>query len=450
MRVASRIAPRLNANSITSSVVQAEFSKSYAVAIWIAVIGIFLPPTPIEFGGATFTPARIVVCCLLIPALATLLKNGRRWVASDFFAITTAAWMIVSSVLNGGFRLYVCAEALDLLGPYLIGRAFFLGSTNLDTFSRVFRIAAIIVIALALLDTISGRYITLETFGASPASTQGIQPTNNVQVDPRYFRATSVFPNFISFGTFCAAAAAIFFYSERTTFRRIFFVCLSFFGCVLSLSSGPLLGFGIVAATICFDRVLERYPWRWKLLLAIVVVLLCAVFTVSNNPILWAIAHLTFNPATGYWRYTIWNLVFELLSYSPWVGFGLITFRGDEWWWFMLSLGIDCVWLVEAMRYGIPCVVLLAFTILLPFFKKSFERTRHLDEVRRGFSLAVSVFVLVGLTVHFWDTAWIFFFLCVGIRASFGERSTVRRRMRMRATLTSMERRGAAAANLSY
>ena len=152
MRVPSRIAPRLNVNSITSSVIPTEFSKSYAVAIWIAVIGIFLPPTPIEFGGATFTPARIVVCCLLIPALATLLKNGRRWVASDYFAITTAAWMIVSSVLNGGFRLYVCAEALDLLGAYLIGRAFFLGSTNLDTFSRVFRIAAIIVIALALLE----------------------------------------------------------------------------------------------------------------------------------------------------------------------------------------------------------------------------------------------------------------------------------------------------------
>jgi hypothetical protein len=116
----------------------------------------------------------------------------------------------------------------------------------------------------------------------------------------------------------------------------------------------------------------------------------------------------------------------------------------------MLSLGIDCVWLVEAMRYGIPCVVLLALTILSPFFKKALEQTQHLDRVRRGFSLAVLTFVLVGLTVHFWDTAWIFFFLCVGIRASFGERSTVNRGKRAGAAAVTRKRRAVAAANLSY
>src|SRR5262245_58491562 len=67
---------------------------SHAFCIWIVLIGIFLPPIPIPFGGVTFTPARIVVCLMLAPALVTLANANRRWIATDFFAITAAILML--------------------------------------------------------------------------------------------------------------------------------------------------------------------------------------------------------------------------------------------------------------------------------------------------------------------------------------------------------------------
>jgi hypothetical protein len=398
--------------------------RSHSFVIWIALIGIVLPPIPIPLGELTFTPARMIVILLLAPALATLLSGHRRPVASDFFAVAAAAWMLGSSALSGGFRLYVGAEVLDFLGAYIIGRAFFLGPANLQTFSRAFKFVVIVVIAFGALDAVSGRQITLEIFGIGPQSLN-FQPMETLQLDTRN-RATSVFPTSILFGTFCAAAAAIFLYSERTIFSRIFFVSLSLFGCALSQSSGPLLASLIVAASYCYDRILKQYPWRWKLLALIVAGATAVTFLVSNSPVAWIITHLTLNPATGFWRYTIWDISMNLISASPWIGYGLIEFKGEGWTWWMLSLGVDCVWLVEAIRYGLPCVLLLGLTIFAPFFRRNINQSKNLGEIRTGFGLAVTTLALIGLTVHFWDSAWLFFFVCVGIRATFAERATGR------------------------
>jgi hypothetical protein len=417
--------------------------RSHSFVIWIALIGIFLPPVPILVGGATFTPARIVVSLLLAPALVSLLNNSRRWVASDFFGIAAATWMLGSSSLNGGFKLYVGAEALDFLGGYFIGRAFFLGPTNLQTFSRALKFVVVSVVALAVLDAATGRQITLESLGIKP-HTQNLQPMETLLLDSRN-RAASVFPTSILYGAFCAASAAIFFYSERTNISRIIYVGVSLFGCALSQSSAPLLGSVIVAASVCYDRVLKQYPWRWKVLALIVAGVTSLAFLVSNNPIVWIITHLTLNPATGFWRYTIWDICLNLISLSPWVGYGLTEFKGHGWTWWMLSLGVDCVWLVEALRYGLPCVLLLGLTIFSPFLRRNLNQRRNPAEMRTGLSLAIITLVLIGLTVHFWDSAWLFFFLCVGIRASFAERTTGRSLNRRVATLANMDGRELAA-----
>jgi hypothetical protein len=63
----------------------------------------------------------------------------------------------------------------------------------------------------------------------------------------------------------CVAAAAIFLYLERNI-RRVLYVSLGFLGCALSLSSGPLMGLGVITAIFSYDRILKQNPWRWKAL----------------------------------------------------------------------------------------------------------------------------------------------------------------------------------------
>ena len=74
-------------------------------------------------GGLVFTPARLTVSLFFIPALLVLFKSGRNWISPDFFAITTAGWIMLAALLNGGYQAYVGAEALEFIGAYFIGRA---------------------------------------------------------------------------------------------------------------------------------------------------------------------------------------------------------------------------------------------------------------------------------------------------------------------------------------
>jgi hypothetical protein len=43
--------------------------------------------------------------------------------------------------------------------------------------------------------------------------------------------------------------------------------------------------------------------------------------------------------------------------------------------------------------------------------------------LRTGFSVVLTMFVFLGLTVHFWASIWLFWALCIGIRASIAEYS---------------------------
>lgn len=99
--------------------------RLHSLLAWVTLIGIFSPPISISLGDVHFTPGRLVIVLLLIPAIATLLKGGRKGVATDFFAVAFATWMLLSSAFNGGFTLYVAAQALEFFGAYLVGRAFF-------------------------------------------------------------------------------------------------------------------------------------------------------------------------------------------------------------------------------------------------------------------------------------------------------------------------------------
>jgi hypothetical protein len=388
----------------------------HSLATWILLIGICSPAILISLGAINVTPGRIVAVLLLLPALGILLKSGRTRVASDFFAVALAIWMLASSASNGGFRPYVGAEALEFLGCYLAGRAFIFGPSNLQIFVIALTRIMVVIVALALLDTLSGRHIILDTLGISSADSQYI--TAN---DYRFglVRASSVFEGAEHFGTICVAAASIFFYAKRGI-QRIVWVGLSFLGCALSLSSGPFMGFGVVTAAFFYDRILKRQSWRWKALLTVTAGLLLIVYLASNDPLSWILVHLTLNPQTGFVRLGMWDAMLPLVESSPFVGLGYIDFgRSGS----VYTISVDCIWLVEALHYGLPAVILLSLTMFSPLFTR--RRLSISDpskyNVRTGFSLAIVMMGLVGLTVHYWDAPWLFLSLCVGIRASLAE-----------------------------
>jgi hypothetical protein len=274
-------------------------------------------------------------------------------------------------------------------------------------FIRALRPITAVLIALALLDTLSGRYITLDSFGVPNFLAQRFG----------WVRAASVFEGAEHYGTFCVAAASIFLYSERGL-RRVFYVGLSFFGCALSLSSGPFLGLCIVLAVFSYDRILKRHAWRWKALLIIMAGFIIAISAISSHPVEWILMHLTLDPQTGFFRIETWNAALPLIGQSLFIGHGIVQ-HGNSANEQMFLRSVDSVWLVEALRYGLPAVILLIMTMFSPLIRRT--SAFGMSNVQTGLTLSIITIAAIGLTVHFWDATWLFLNLCVGIRASLTE-----------------------------
>jgi len=181
------------------------------------------------------------------------------------------------------------------------------------------------------------------------------------------------------------------------------------------------MGMLIVIAVFLYDGIMTQYPWRWKLLIATVAGFISIVFMISNNPIAWLIVHATLNPQTGFWRIGTWNHAVPIIQQSPLLGHGMnsLVQSGNA----QLFLhSIDCLYLVEALRYGIPAVVLLLLTMLWPFLTKTGSTTNpKINHFRSGISVAIISMGLIGITVHFWDSLWLLLNLLMGIRASLAE-----------------------------
>jgi O-Antigen ligase len=384
------------------------------IVAWLILVGIFTPYIQMDIGGLVFTPARLTATIFFLPAIVILLKSGRNWKSPDFFAIATAGWIIIASFFNEGFQAYVGAQALEFLGAYLMGRAFFFGRPGLELFNRIFKAVAFVVILLGFLDTLAGYPVTLTLLGLT-----------QFQVDYRngVLRADSVFSVAELFGTFCVVATVLFWYCERNTTTRIFFVVLSICGTVASLSSGPLLGLVISLAVFSYDAILNKIVWRWKLLVMGVLGLILAAYLYSNDPIAAIVGHLTLNPETGNFRINTWTLGLDLVSEHPIVGRGLASLEdASDLVKLFVGQSVDALWLVLMLRYGVPVVVLLLLTIFIPMFGTyRSANDPYLTRARTGFSLAVILMAVIGITVHYWDAIWIFFGICIGIRASFVE-----------------------------
>jgi hypothetical protein len=407
-------------------------SKSYPLVTWVLLVGIFFPSVSVTLGGVTLLPGRATVLLLLLPALIVYFGEGRKRLASDYLALAISCSMIFSSGLNDGFRPYVLAESLEFLGAYMIGRAFFFGAPALGAFTGVFKSITVVIIAMALLDTLSGRNVTQEVMGI-----KGVEPIWLQEQGYRLglVRARSTFEGYELYGTFCVAAVAIFLYFERKGLTRRLWVGLAVLGTLLSLSSGPFLGLAIVISAFCYDRVFKHYAYRWQALIILSLVFVFAVFLISNNPLGWMVRNLTLDPQTGYFRIAEWEHAVAEIAKSPWIGFGLTDWKGrarDDFMLFVGEQGVDCVWLVEALRYGYP-VVILFFSLLVATLqrpKRPSAVNQNMANMSTGLSSAIVNMSLIGLTVHFWDSVWIFFSLCIGIRSSLTESNSHPQRSR--------------------
>jgi len=391
---------------------------------WLLVISVATPSAMTLFlGGVKFTPARAIITCLLVPALFELFRKDRLRGGADLFAVVASVLMVcVTLQTDPQSWSSALALVLEFTGSYFVARAYIYGPLALRSFTQALKPIAAVVIGLAFLEHVAGSLITHNTI----AAIWGLPPANSPEFRYGVMRASATFPHPILYGTFCAIAGAIFLYSERGV-NRILFVGLAFFGCVLSMSSAPLMSFFIAIGVCIYDVMLRRFSWRWRAMGLSLTAMLIVIYCATNKPISWVVAHLTLDPATGYFRVATWDVAFHYIGLSPYVGYGFEAFadRDD----FFGNASVDSVWLTMALRFGIPFIILVFVMNVLAFRrsgptvgprKNGLRKDSH-DYMYTGFTLVVILFMFTGLTVHYWNNIWMFWGICIGIRASLRE-----------------------------
>src|SRR5947207_1200432 len=266
--------------------------------------------------------------------------------------------MIGSRIPEDGLNPSAVASVIELFGGYILGRAYFYGPHALKRFLRIFKIITFFVISIAVLDPLFGENVV-----------QAV--ANMIMTNPFYIpqyrlgivRAVSTLEMYEQYGTFCVAAASIFLFLENKATKYLW-AGFCFFGCVLALSSGPLLAFVMMISFFVYDRLLGRFALRWKLVTAIFTMFLLVVFSAAGKPLSWLVTHFPLDPETGYFRIYVCDYVTQQISLSPLTGYGFGPIGNDE---FLSVTTVDNVWLVCAARYGIPMIVFFLLANLASF-----------------------------------------------------------------------------------
>lgn len=393
------------------------------LVVWAALVGLFTPKTlGLYVAGLFFSPGRIALALLLVPSLATFFRrrSRRRLLGADLAMFALSIWMLGGPLFQEHSTLEASlatsgSEVLELLGAYLVGRAYISTRSALEYFTQALAATTIVITGLAVLDTISGHAFIYDL----TAGWSGV-PHFWAMARSGFVRAQSTLDHPILFGAFEATCITIFLHIRIA--RHLFYTCIAAFGLLLSLSSGPLLACVTMVGSYWYGRLLNNYPWRWTLYWSVVGALFLAVFLLANSPIGWIIDHLTFDAQNGYFRLASWYASFDQIAESPWIGFFKQKYGND-----FLDTTVDCVWLVCALIYGLPTIALLLLANLASFRRTPSRRLQlasddgFLTLAGTGFTAALVVLMLIGLTVHYWNTMWMFWGLCIGIRTSILE-----------------------------
>lgn len=391
----------------------------------------FLAPSELSLylADLRLPPHRVALLLIFPFAIYRLLfTRAVRIRGFDIFFVLFNIWTVIAYAQHGaetGGFVYGGSVALESLGAYVAARAYIRDKQSFFSTLWVFFLTVTIACLIALPETLFGQHFLHDAL-------KSVFGGEKYPVETRLglTRAAAVFDHPIHYGTYCAGLLALVLYAERRAPLRtmiLFVMCLATF---TSLSSAPMLCAGLQIGLVLAEYATRGIKDRMLYAAVLVVGLYIGVSLVSTrSPIALIATGLTIDSWTGYYRLQIWDNGMQNVYDHPVFGIGLADWSRP---WWMVASTVDALWLVIAMRTGIPALVLVAIAIALltaGVTKATYNRRDpHLRQLATGWLISMMALVLIAFTVHFWNVLYTFLFFFLGMGAWMADPQRSRRR----------------------
>lgn len=375
--------------------------------VFAFVLGLVLPiEASLNIGTVRLSPYRIVLLVALFPCVSRMLtgKAGKLMLI-DALIFLYAAWATVALFVNHNLGLvweFAGSQVIESVVPYMLARCYIRSVEDFQAFVRFVLLIIIALVPVAAYESLTGNIL---------------RPTE-LMPEPRLglHRAFGPFEHPILYGVFCGSMFGIAFFALKgtsSTFTWMVRCAAIGLATFFSLSAGPFVALAAQLGLIAWSRVMRNVRQRWLLLAGCFAAGWVFVSMMSNRtPVEVFITYFTFNVGNAWNRIHIWNFGTQSIVNNPLFGKGM-----HEWergWW--MSTSMDNFWLVEAVRYGLPALILLAAAVLMLCFR--IGRRDGLEpraaNCRMGWMVTMVGLIFAGATVHYWHALFAFFFFLAG------------------------------------
>ncbi len=385
------------------------------------VLSIFIP---VEFyylaGGLRLETYRVILALVLIYSLFNIKELIEKADLVDILVISFTLLATASFIYNHGMQKGI--ESAGIFAIEVLG-AFYLARTFITTPKRFFQIN-IAFIAILSIFTVFTFYESffhhriLHEWATQLTGHQSLDPSLYTHYYIRFdiLRATNVFIHPILYGTLTAIFFPFAILLTLFAFKPRYLIATAtlLLSMVLTLSSAPLLSivFQSMGAVLSHFWYGAKRFWIGMLFLGVSGAFLINI--ISNRGFFaLLVSHLTFNPATGYYRMFQWKYAMDDVLDNPLLGIGVSQWSRPDW----LNYSIDSFWLLITMQHGIPAGFILLFCSLYIVFHvlNNLHKQHTLYRwMANAWLLSFLSLILIGFTVDYFGKLQPMFFFTLG------------------------------------
>lgn len=352
--------------------------------------------------GLQLLPFRVVLLLAFVPmALRLLAGQAGGLKMYDGLLIAAVAWQCLAFLLNHGPSIIPGAgmQVVEVLGAWMLGRV---AIRTADDFRFMVRILFAMVVVLA-------PFAMIEAVTKRPYLLELLPMTGRPVWAPERFglrRAQTVFSHPILYGVFVSVTLGMVWYALNPAsnfLSRSARAAIIFFALFFSLSTGAIVAFVIQAALIGWELATRPNPNRWRIFAWLVGGTYVLLDILSNrSPFHLLVDYATFSSGTSYNRILIWRYGTDVVWGSPVFGIGRNDWARPFW----MGNSVDNFWLLNAMQFGLPGLILLAaafYTVMRAVIRSRIDDPTEWA-CRAGWLTSLGGVIIAGGTVHYWTT----------------------------------------------